>query len=59
MSSPSFSRPPSAESARHTPKGTDKAELGGPDVVHDAVFGELSGGGPNYRNVSRVTDRHR
>lgn len=57
MSSPSFSRPPSTrsrstESVPRT-KGTDKADAElGATVVHDAVFGELSGGGPNYRNVS-------
>lgn len=48
-------RPADADKAS-TPLGSDHgkgdAELAGPKVVHDAVFGELSGTGPNYRNVS-------
>lgn len=51
MSVPSFSRPTSIDGTPYDHKGADK-ELGTTAVVHDAVFGELSDSGPNYRNVS-------
>lgn len=53
------------EFANHSGSDTDKAMAGKYDVdvtpageqtVHDAVFGELDEGGPDYRGVSRLGD---